>query len=120
MTLIRVLKQLLTDMIGRHGELEGSVYAVYVHAKPIDGLTVSQKVKPGDPIARIIPLLHTRCYDSREHVHYELRVNNVRGRDINPHQFWVDGPGKVTCFKEGIVVPPGKTVAPVRCRTNRL
>ncbi len=36
--------------------------------------------------------------------------------DINPHQFWADGPGKVTCFKEGMIVPPGKAVAPVRCR----
>jgi murein DD-endopeptidase MepM/ murein hydrolase activator NlpD len=108
-----------TDMVGRHEESEGNVYAVYAHAKPLDGLTVSQKLKPGDPIARIIPLLNTKCYMSREHVHYELRVKNKVGRDINPHQFWADGPGKVSCFKEGMLVPPGKTVAPIRCRASQ-
>jgi hypothetical protein len=106
-----------TDLIGRHGEIEGKVFAIYAHAKPLEGLAVSQAVKPGDPIGKVIPLLGTRCYASREHVHYELRVNNVRELHINPHHYWVDGPNKPTCFKAGSMIPVGKTVAPVRCKT---
>lgn len=111
--------RVLTDMVGRHGEVEGKVYAVYAHAKPLDGLTVSQVLKPGDPIGKVIPLLGTPCYMSREHVHYELRVNNVRGQDIDPHPYWADGPGKPTCFRRGVAIPAGKAVAPVRCKTIR-
>ncbi|MDB5815064.1 MAG: hypothetical protein JWN23_2181 [Rhodocyclales bacterium] len=103
-----------TDMVGRYKDVVRPVYVAYAHFKPI--VIVSQKVKPGDLLGHIIPLLHTSCYGSREHVHYELRVNNEPGHDIDPHQFWADGPGKVTCFREGMVVPPGKAVAPIRCR----
>lgn len=105
-----------TDMVGRHGESEGKVFAVYAHAKPLESLKVKQKVKPGDPIGRVIPLLGTSCYASREHLHYELRVYNVRALHINPHQYWVDGSDKPTCFEDGAVIPAGKAVAPVRCK----
>jgi len=107
-----------TDMVGRSGEVEGRVFAIYAHAKPIDGLAKSQEIKPGDPIAHVIPLLGTSCYGSREHVHYELRVKNDASLDIDPHQFWVDGPSKVTCFKAGAIIPPGKAVAPVQCQAK--
>jgi len=36
-------------------------------------------------------------------------------KDIDPHEFWADGPRRVTCFRPGMTVPPGKAVAPLRC-----
>ena len=104
-----------TDIVARHGELEAPVYAVYAHVQPLAELATSQQLRPGEPIGRIIPLRFTRCYGTREHVHYELRVGNSAQRHIDPHQFWADGPGKLSCFAPGKPVPAGKTIAPVRC-----
>ena len=87
--------------------------------QPVESLAISQQVKPGDVIGRIIPLRKTECYASREHVHFELRVSAEYGNDIDPNDFWVDGPGRVTCFMEGMTVPPDKMVAPVRCTSVR-
>lgn len=33
----------------------------------------------------------------------------------NPHHFWADGPGKVTCFVPGRNYPKGKITWPLRC-----
>jgi murein DD-endopeptidase MepM/ murein hydrolase activator NlpD len=104
-----------TDIRAQHEELEGPVYARYAHVEAHEHLQPGQKIKPGDRLGRIIPLRHTRCYGSREHVHYELRVGQSPKRHIDPHQFWLDGPGKVTCFRDDAAVPPKKTVAPLPC-----
>jgi murein DD-endopeptidase MepM/ murein hydrolase activator NlpD len=104
-----------TDIVAQHGGTPGQVYAAYVHAEPVGDLQVGQKLKPGEVIARIIPIRRTPCYSSTEHVHYELRVGDSPRRHIDPHQFWADGVGKVTCFRPGKEVPPGKAVAPLRC-----
>ena len=37
------------------------------------------------------------------------------GRGINPHRFWADGPGKVTCFEEGRTYAPGTLTYPLPC-----
>jgi murein DD-endopeptidase MepM/ murein hydrolase activator NlpD len=104
-----------TDIVARRGNIEGPVYAFYWHVEPIAGLRVSQTVEPGDLIGKIIPLRRTRCYGTAEHVHYELRVGDTPGHDISPHQFWADGPRKLTCFENAASVPAGKAVVPVRC-----
>lgn len=104
-----------TDIVARHEEVEGPVFASYVHTEAVEDLKIGQKVKPGDVIGKIIPLRRTLCYGTTEHVHYELRVRNQLKRHISPHQFWADGPGNVTCFKVGMSVPPGKATAPLRC-----
>jgi murein DD-endopeptidase MepM/ murein hydrolase activator NlpD len=107
-----------TDIRSQHGDFKGPVYAYYVHAEALPHLKKGDKIKPGDPVGKIIILRGTPCYASREHVHYELRVGTSSRRYIDPHAFWVDGPGKdkTTCFREGMTVPPGKAVAPLRCR----
>jgi murein DD-endopeptidase MepM/ murein hydrolase activator NlpD len=91
------------------------VYVAYWHMEPDPALQPGQQLKPGDAIGTMIPLRHTRCHGSREHVHYELRVKGEMKRHINPHDFWVNGPGKVTCFREDLEVPAGKAVVPRRC-----
>jgi murein DD-endopeptidase MepM/ murein hydrolase activator NlpD len=104
-----------TDIVARHGDVEGPVYAAYWHAEALPHLKPGDVVKPGDPIGTIIPLRGTRCYSSAEHVHYELRVRDNARRHIDPHPFWVDGPGRPGCYRPGMTVPPGKAVAPLRC-----
>ncbi|MFN9708702.1 MAG: hypothetical protein ACK53K_02855 [Burkholderiales bacterium] len=94
------------------------VFAIYAHVKPLDSLKVSQVVKPGDPIGKVIPILGTPCYNSKEHVYYELRINNIRGLHINPHQYWVDDPNRPTCFKARAAVPAGKAVARLKCQAS--
>ena len=104
-----------TDIVARHGDVEGPVYAAYWHAEALPHLKPGDKVSPGDPVGKIIPLRGTSCYASAEHVHYELRVRDNAQRHIDPHQFWVDGSGRVTCYTAGMTVARGKTVAPMRC-----
>lgn len=104
-----------TDIVARHEDREGPVYVRYAHVEAHGSLAPGQKLRPGDPLGTTIPLRHTRCHSSREHVHYEMRVFANPQRHINPHAYWADGEGKVTCFKDGMTVPPGKAVAPIRC-----
>ena len=104
-----------TDIRAKHGEVEGPVYAIYAHAEALPHLKKGDRLKPGDPLGKIIVLRGTRCYGTREHVHYELRVGRSSKRYINPHPYWLDGPDKPSCFRDGVEVPPGKTVAPLRC-----
>jgi murein DD-endopeptidase MepM/ murein hydrolase activator NlpD len=105
----------MTDFRASAGGIEGPVYVRYAHVEGYDSMQPGRKLKPGEPIGVTIPLRRTKCHASREHVHYELRVKADPKLHINPHAYWVDGEGKVTCFKPGMTVPPGKAVAPIRC-----
>jgi len=104
-----------TDFRAAHEDKEGPVFVAYAHVEGYPHVVPGLKLKPGDPIGVTIPLRHTKCHGSREHVHYELRVFENPRRHINPHAFWADGENKVTCFRDGMTVPPGKAVAPIRC-----
>jgi len=104
-----------TQITGRLGMHVGPIHVHYAHVEPLPGLDLYKAVKPGEVIGKIIPLRKTVCYGSREHVHLEMRIDDLPASHFNPHPYWLDGPGQVTCFKPGMVVPPGKIVAPVRC-----
>lgn len=104
-----------TDISAAHEDKTGPVFVRYAHVEPYESIVPGLKLKPGDPIGTTIPLRRTKCHGSREHVHYELRVLNNARRHIDPHLHWADGPGKVTCYTDGMKVPPGKAVAPIRC-----
>lgn len=105
-----------TDFRATHDGTEGPVFVRYAHVEGYPHVVPGLQLKPGDPLGTTIPLRHTRCYGSREHVHYELRVLGHPERNINPHAYWAEGEGKVTCYREGMLVPPGKAVAPIRCK----
>lgn len=105
-----------TDFRATHEDKEGPVFVRYAHVEGYPHVVTGLMLKPGDPIGTTIPLRHTKCLGSREHVHYELRVFGNPKRHINPHAYWADGEGKVTCFREAMTVPPGKAVAPIRCK----
>ena len=109
-----VIKTTIRVPQGNRGR-RAPIYAIYSHAKPLANLSVGDRVRPGDELGRVIPLLGTPCYASKPHVHFELRVDNRRALHTNPHRFWADGPGAVTCFRAGREVPADKIVAPLRC-----
>jgi murein DD-endopeptidase MepM/ murein hydrolase activator NlpD len=109
--------------IVRHNPYSGEnsvIYARYVHVEPHEELGYFQEVKPGDVIAYVqdpndIPG-RNQCVGDIAHLHYSMdfSIHDI-GKHIDPNLFWVDGPGKVTCYREGMVVPPDKAVAPIRC-----
>lgn len=59
---------------------------------------------------------------SYPHLHYEIRIRDNSNRHIttplNPHRFWFDGVGVVTCFDKSKEYPdiPFRTTYPVVCR----
>ena len=54
------------------------------------------------------------------HLHFEVIVRPQGGRaePKDPHLFWVNGVGRVTCFDPDLAVPdlPWRTTYPVQCR----
>lgn len=52
------------------------------------------------------------------HLHYEVRVGSGLNNSVNPHTFWTDGVGVVTCFdkKRQWHDLPFNTTYPVPCR----
>lgn len=104
-----------TDFTARDAIGEGPVYVRYAHVEAYPNYKSGRQLSPGDPLGTTIPLRRTPCHASREHVHYELRIDADPKRHIDPHAYWADGPAKVTCYRNGMTVPPGKAVAPIRC-----
>ena len=37
-------------------------------------------------------------------------------RGVNPHLYWADGPGQVTCFRKGESYPKGAITYPLPCK----
>lgn len=52
------------------------------------------------------------------HLHYEIRVGSGQNNSMNPHRFWADGIGVVTCFDKSRkwYDLPFNTTYPVPCR----
>lgn len=54
------------------------------------------------------------------HLHFEtMRLSRTRGEIYeDPHLFWMNGAGRVTCFEPGkrYAEEPFRTTYPVRCR----
>jgi murein DD-endopeptidase MepM/ murein hydrolase activator NlpD len=76
-----------------------------------------EKVLRGQPIGT---LGSTGLLASYPHLHYEIRVrlDGHRSYPVNPHIFWADGAGVVTCFDNSMELP-GRQFSmtyPVSCR----
>lgn len=107
--------EITSTLIAKHGQLKMDVpiSIIYLHIKPSVDLKAGQDVQPGDLLGHVLPLLGTQCYKSVEHLHLQFQVN--REQVVNPNAYWLDGPGKVTCFRDGLTVPQDKAVAPLKC-----
>lgn len=84
----------------RHGTgPEGALLrTVYLHMK-------ERHVQVGDRVTRgqqIGTLGATGALAALPHLHFELhRMEGRKDTPIDPHLGWVDGPGKVSCFRPG-------------------
>ncbi len=103
-----------------HGKDDNGLYirSAYFHLN-------KRLVKKGDHIVRgqqIGTLGSTGLLASFPHLHYEIRVGSKFDQflfgPMNPHRFWVDGVGVVTCFNKNRqwTDKPFRTTYPVPCR----
>ena len=100
-----------------HGrDASGQYYkTVYMHLKDRlveEGATVARGEKIGTMGA-------TGVMGMFVHLHFEVHEGAKNGRNqVDPQLFWVNGPGKVTCFEPGMAIPKDmfKTTYPVKCR----
>ena len=110
------------------------VVALYGH---VGEMLVSEgdQIKRADVIARLGEIRGTyECVGANLHLHFQLgrlyRDKNSKssywgsnyfledGRTgVNPHLYWADGPGKVTCFELNRIYPPGSLTYPFPCAT---
>ena len=121
----------LTIMIDHSFSGKKPLIALYGH---LDEILVNEKdfVKRGQLIGRLGDKATKRkCTYGIRHLHLQLgrkaRAKKNRGsywgykyfledrKGLNPHHFWADGPGKVTCFIPGRNYPENKITWPVRC-----
>lgn len=82
-------------------------------------------VRQGDPVVRGQPigsLGRTGLLAGFPHLHYEIRVRDSSSFEqwasVNPHRFWAEGAGVVTCFDVDRSWPeqPFQITYPVPCR----
>lgn len=101
-----------------HGRMEDGrpLYTLYGHMRNMR-VNIGDKVKRGEQIAEMGVDVFNSCVGGLHHLHFQVS-HNARGIPIgwgwsyfvgdggnapNPHKYWADGPGKITCFE------PGKT-----------
>ncbi|MBE1284351.1 MAG: peptidoglycan DD-metalloendopeptidase family protein [Rhodobacteraceae bacterium] len=106
--------------------------AAYGHVGDIVVRT-GQNVKRGQLIARLGDNAKDfRCIWGVRHLHLQLGRQHRSGpkgtywghvkyltdgkKGLNPHLYWADGPGKVTCFQPGKRYPAGTITYPTPCR----
>ncbi|UWQ90217.1 M23 family metallopeptidase [Rhodobacteraceae bacterium M382] len=92
-----------------------------------------QTVTRGQRIARLSNnFTKFRCISGVRHLHFQIGRSHRSGpkgsywghikylKDgksaTNPHLFWADGPGQVTCFRPATAYPKGTLTYPVPCR----
>ena len=102
-----------------HGQDAGGQFirSRYLHLK-------KKLVKEGDIVTRgqqIGTLGRSGLLAGFPHLHYEIRVSDPldpsQFHSVNPHKFWADGVGMVTCYEKGRHWPerPFQTTYPVPC-----
>lgn len=110
-----------TDIIVKHeGYNPLPLFARYAHIEPSLNLRRKMPVRPGDLLGTVQDpntiAGKGRCVGRVPHVHFALHLfPRAEQLHYDPHEYWADGPGKVTCHDAGKPVPKGKIVAPLRC-----
>ena len=104
-------------------------YGLYGHVRNIK-VKVGQLVKRGQQVAEMGEDIFTTCGAGIHHLHFQISYNprkipllgwgwaNFVGdgmRAPNPHKYWENGAGKITCFEEGKKYSPSGLTYPVPC-----
>ena len=122
------------SMLVSHGlDKEGKpLYALYGHVKNFK-VKVGQKVKRGQQIAEMGDDIFTSCGAGFHHLHFQISYNprsvplfgwgwanfvSDGGSAPNPHKYWANGEGKITCFQEGEYYKPSGLTYPVPCKAQ--
>ena len=82
-----------------------------------------QLVKTGDRVNRgqiIGRVGATGLLAPYAHLHFEIHRGDGFGQAVNPHEYWLGGPGRVTCFAPGASVQTERfrIIYPVECKTD--
>ena len=121
------------SMLISHGlDAEGKpIYALYGHMKNFK-VKVGQSVKRGQQIAEMGDDIFTSCGAGFHHLHFQVSYNPRKipfgwgwsnyvsdGFNApNPHKYWVNGAGNITCFEEGKRYKKSGFTYPVPCKAK--
>ena len=100
-----------------HGEDgTGTVYSTHYFHLESQLVRQGDRVKRGQIIGRVGA---TGLLATYPHLHFELRRGDGFGQAVNPHEYWLRGRGRVTCFEsdENIETSQFRMIYPVECRT---
>lgn len=105
-------------------------YALYGHVRNIK-VKVGQIVKRGQQIAEMGDDIFTSCGGGVHHLHLQISYNPRKipllgwgwanfvrdgNKAPNPHKYWANGVGEITCFEEGKKYPASGLTYPVPCQ----
>ncbi len=92
----------------------------------------NQKVKRGDIIAKLPKKVKYRCMARVRHLHLQIGQRYCKKeekdnwgckyfikdyyRSLNPHDYWADGPNKVTCYEKNKNFKDGTITYPFPCK----
>lgn len=102
----------------RQAGKELNLYARYTHLAPDGRLSIGDEVKPGDLLGHVQDFsnLDPGCAGRVSHLHFALHFGGDEAAHVSPHDYWLDGPGIVSCYAPETPVPQDKLVAPIACR----
>jgi len=90
------------------------IYALYGHVRNIN-VKVGQRIKRGQQIAEMGEDIFTNCGGGLHHLHFQISYSSMQiplgwgwasfvadgAMAPNPHKYWENGEGKITCFEKG-------------------
>ena len=86
----------------------------YYHLSEI-GVEAHQDVKRGEVIGAV-----GDTGEMNDIVHLHFNVDGPVAMNDNPHKYWLDGPGRITCFKPGRAYDDDdhRLTYPVKCKSE--
>ena len=90
------------------------VYLFYNHIVVDAGLRLGKQLAPGDLIGTVHRAGPSKI-GPRSHLHFQASTGESLRGHIDPHRFWLDGPGVVTCLDPSNPPPIDKITSPLEC-----
>ncbi|RVU82734.1 M23 family metallopeptidase [Leucothrix sargassi] len=108
------------------------IYALYGHVRNFK-VKPGDKVKRGQQIAEMGNAIYNGCGAGFNHLHFQISYSpksipvfgwgwasfvNDGASAPNPHKYWADGEGNVTCFEPGREYAPNGLTYPLPCKNE--